>query len=137
MPAYEDCLVFLLAKAYQKAHAAFKQKLAPYGVTPVQHLILAVLAEKDSLPPAEISARILMDGATLSGVLDRMTEAGLIRKEENPQDRRSLKVSLTPKARKMYAHIAVQRRAINEELTAKLSLEEKVLLKRLLKELKD
>ncbi len=137
MPAYEDCLVFLLAKAYQKAHAAFKQKLAPYGVTPVQHLILAVLAEEDSLPPAEISARILMDGATLSGVLDRMTEAGLIRKEENPQDRRSLKVSLTPKARKMYMHLAAQRRAINEELTAKLSLEEKVLLKRLLKELKD
>ncbi len=137
MPSYEECLVFLLAKAYQKAHAAFKQKLAPYGITPVQHLILAVLAEEDSLAPAEISDRILMDGATLSGVLDRMAEAGLIRKEENPQDRRSLKISLTAKAKKMCADLATQRKAINEELTAKFTLEEKILLKRLLKDLKE
>ncbi|MGQ9693530.1 MAG: MarR family winged helix-turn-helix transcriptional regulator [Thermodesulfobacteriota bacterium] len=137
MPQYEDCLVFLLAKAYQKAHAAFKQRLAPYGITPVQHLILTVLAEEEFLTPAEISERILMDGATLSGVLDRMAEASLIRKEENPQDRRSLKISLTPKAKRMGADLAAQRRALNEELTAKLTLEEKILLKRLLKDLKD
>lgn len=137
MPQYEDCLVFLLAKAYQKAHAAFKQKLAPFGITPVQHLIIAVLAEEDFLTPAEISERILMDGATLSGVLDRMAEGGLIRKEENPQDRRSLRISLTAKAKKMCADLAVQRKAINEELTAKLTLEEKILLKRLLKDLKE
>lgn len=137
MPQYEDCLVFLLAKAYQKAHAAFKQRLAPYGITPVQHLILTVLAEEEFLTPAEISERILMDGATLSGVLDRMAEASLIRKEENPQDRRSLKISLTAKAKRMGADLAAQRRAINEELTAKLTLEEKILLKRLLKDLKD
>lgn len=137
MPQYEDCLVFLLAKAYQKAHAAFKQKLAPFGITPVQHLIIAVLAEEDFLSPAEISERILMDGATLSGVLDRMAESGLIRKEENPQDRRSLRISLTVKAKKMCADLAAQRKIINEELTAKLTLEEKILLKRLLKDLKE
>lgn len=137
MPQYEDCLVFLLAKAYQKAHAAFKQKLAPFGITPVQHLIIAVLAEEDFLTPAEISEKILMDGATLSGVLDRMAEGGLIRKEENPQDRRSLRISLTTKAKKMCPDLAAQRKAINEELTAKLTLEEKILLKRLLKDLKE
>lgn len=136
MGQYEDCLVFLLAKAYQKAHAAFKQRLAPYGITPVQHLILAVLAEEDFLSPAEISERIIMDGATLSGVLERMAEAGLIKKEENPEDRRSLKISLTAKARQMQADLAAQRKAINEEITAKLSLEEKLLLKRMLKDLK-
>lgn len=137
MPQYEDCLVFLLAKAYQKAHAAFKQKLAPFGITPVQHLIIAVLTEEDFLSPAEISERILMDGATLSGVLDRMAEGGLIRREENPQDRRSLRISLTTKAKKMGPDLAAQRNAINEELTAKLTLEEKILLKRLLKDLKE
>lgn len=137
MPQYEDCLVFLLAKAYQKAHAAFKQKLAPFGITPVQHLIIAVLTEEDFLSPAEISERILMDGSTLSGVLDRMAEGGLIRREENPQDRRSLRISLTTKAKKICPDLAAQRNAINEELTAKLTLEEKILLKRLLKDLKE
>jgi DNA-binding MarR family transcriptional regulator len=134
---YEDCIVFLLAKAYQRAHSAFKQKLAPFGITPVQHLILAVLAEEEFLSPAEISDRIAMDGATLSGVLDRMTEAGLIKKEENPEDRRSIRVSLTPRAKRMREDLADQRRAINEELTSRFSLEERLLLKRLLKDLKE
>jgi DNA-binding MarR family transcriptional regulator len=133
---YEDCIVFLLAKAYQKAHSAFKQKLAPFGITPVQHLILVVLAEKDYVSPAEISDQIAMDAATLSGVLERMTEAGLIKKEENPEDRRSIRVSLTSRAKKMREDLAEQRKAINEELTARLSLEERLLLKRLLKDLK-
>jgi len=136
MPHYEDCIVYLLAKAYQKAHSAFKMKLAPFGITPVQHLILAVLAEEDFLSPAEISERVAMDGATLSGVLDRMTEAGLIKKEENREDRRSIRVSLSPKAKKMREELAEQRKSINEDLTAKFSLEEKLLLKRMLKDLK-
>ena len=136
MPHYEDCIIFLLAKAYQKAHSAFKLKLAPFGITPVQHLILAVLAEEEYLLPAEISDRVAMDGATLSGVLDRMAEAGLIKKEGNPEDRRSIRVSLSPKARRMREGLAEQRKSINDELTAKFSLEERLLLKRMLRDLK-
>ena len=136
MVHYEDCIVFLLAKAYQRAHSAFKVKLAPFGITPVQHLILAALGEEEFLSPAEISERVAMDGATLSGVLDRMAEAGLIKKEGNPEDRRSIRVSLSPKAKKMWEELAEQRKSINEELTAKFSLEEKLLLKRMLKDLK-
>ena len=137
MPHYEDCIVFLLAKAYQKAHSAFKLKLAPFGITPVQHLILAVLAEEEYLLPAEISDRVAMDGATLSGVLDRMAEAGLIKKEGNPEDRRSIRVSLSSKARRMREELAEQRKSINDELTVKFSLEEKLLLKRMLRDLKE
>jgi DNA-binding MarR family transcriptional regulator len=136
MAQYEDCIVFLLAKAYQRAHSAFKQKLAPFGITPVQQLILTVLGEDEFLSPAEISEKIAMDSATLSGVLERMAEGGLIRREENPEDRRSIRVSLTAKAKKMQEDVAGQRKAINEELTEKLSLEERLLLKRMLKDLK-
>jgi DNA-binding MarR family transcriptional regulator len=137
MVQYEDCIVFLLAKAYQRAHSAFKVKLAPFGITPVQHLILAVLGEEEFLSPAEISDRVAMDGATLSGVLDRMDEAGLIKKEGNPEDRRSIRVSLSSKARRMREELAEQRKSINDELTAKFSLEEKLLLKRMLRDLKE
>ena len=136
MAQYEDCIVFLLAKAYQRAHSAFKQKLAPFGITPVQQLILMVLREEGSLSPAEISEKIAMDSATLSGVLERMAEGGMIKREENPEDRRSIRVSLTPRAKKMQEDLAGQRQAINEELTGKLTLEERLLLKRMLRDLK-
>ena len=136
MPQYDDCIIFLLAKAYQKAHSAFKQKLAPFNITPVQQLILAVLEEEEFLSPGEIAERVAMDNATLSGVLDRMGEAGMIRKEGNPEDRRSIRVLLTTKAKKMREELAAQRKAINEEIMGKLSMEEKLLLKRMLRDLK-
>ena len=135
MAEYEDCFVFLLGKAYQRAHGLLKKKLLPFGLTPVQNLILSVLAD-GALAPGEISERTVMDSATLSGVLDRMAEAGLVKKEENPEDRRSLRVSITAKARKMMDDLAEQRKAVNEELTRVLSLEEKLLFKRMLKEIK-
>jgi DNA-binding MarR family transcriptional regulator len=136
MPQHDDCIIFLLAKAYQKAHSVFKQKLAPLNLTPVQQLILGVLDEEEFLSPGEIAERLAMDNATLSGVLDRMGEAGMIRKEENPEDRRSIRVLLTAKAKKMREELAAQRKAINEEITGKLSMEEKLLLKRMLRDLK-
>ena len=85
MPQYEDCILFLLAKAYQKAHSSFKQKLAPFNITPVQQLVLAVLEEEEFLSPGEIAERVAMDNATLSGVLDRMGDAGLIRASTHRQ----------------------------------------------------
>ena len=136
MAEHEECFVFLLGKAYQKAHGLLKKKLLPFGLTPVQHLILAVLRDEEALSSQEISERTIMDSATLSGVLDRMAEAGLVKKEENPEDRRSLCVSITARARKMMDDLAEQRKAVNEELTSVLSLEEKLLFKRMLKDIK-
>ena len=97
-------------------------------------MILAVLEEEEFLSPGEIAERVAMDNATLSGVLDRMGEAGMIRKEGNPEDRRSIRVLLTAKAKKMSEELAAQRKAINEEMTGRLSMEEKLLLKRMLRD---
>jgi DNA-binding MarR family transcriptional regulator len=65
-----------------------------------------------------------------------MAEAGLIKKEGNPEDRRSIRVSLSLKAKRLREELAEQRKSINDELTARFSLEEKLLLKRMLKDLK-
>ena len=46
MESYQDCIVFLLAKAYQKAHGNLKKRLHSYGLTPIQFLTLATLVEE-------------------------------------------------------------------------------------------
>jgi hypothetical protein len=46
---YEECIVFHLAKAYQRAHASLKRRLAPYGLTPVQYLVLEAIREEEGL----------------------------------------------------------------------------------------
>ena len=78
MDKFKDCIIFLLAKAYQKAHGTFKKRLTGYGLTPIQHLILEVLWDEDGLSASTIGERLVLDPATLSGVLERMVSGGWI-----------------------------------------------------------
>ena len=134
---YGDCIIFLLAKAYQKAHADFKKRLIPYGLTPIQHLILEALWIKNGVAAKEIGEKLVLDGATLSGVLDRLVSGDWITKEIDSDDKRIQRIYLTEKAKSLRPQLAEQRNRANTELMQKLSLEEKILLKRLLRDLQD
>ena len=136
MYSHEDCVVFLLAKAYQRAHGIIKERLKPLGLTPLQQLILGVLMAEDGLSAGEIGQRLVLDSATLSGTLERMVEKGWIVKEVDPDDRRALRIFLSDKARNLDASLGQAREQVNQEILAELSLEEKILLKRLLRDLR-
>jgi DNA-binding MarR family transcriptional regulator len=130
-----DCTIFLLAKAYQKAHGRFKEVLKPYGLTNLQHLVLEGLWFEGGQTAAELGKLLVMDKATLSGVLDRMAEAGWIEKQPDPDDRRVVRLFTTPKSDGQKAELIALRQKANEELLAGFSLEEQVLLKRMLRDL--
>ena len=135
MDKFEDCIIFQLAKAYQKAHGLFKKRLLPYGLTPIQHLILEALWLEDGISQKDIGMRLVLDRATLSGVLDRMSSGGWITKEQDPEDKRTLRICLTDKGKDLTSNLAGERNQANEELLSGLNLEEKILLKRLLKDI--
>ena len=135
MAQYEDCIIFLLAKAYQKAHGNFKRRLQSYGLTPVQHLILEAIREHEGLSAGEIGKRLVLDSATLSGILDRMTEAGWIVKETDQEDKRVLRIYRGPKAEKMGTTLIEERKQANEEILSGFTQEERILLKRLLRDI--
>lgn len=136
MDNHEDCIVFLLAKAYQRAHFLIKDRLKPLGLTPLQQLILGVLHLEDGLSAGEIGQRLVLDSATLSGTLDRMVERGWITKEVDPNDRRMLRIFLTAKAKEVDRSLGEVRAQANQEILRGLSMEEKLLLKRLLRDMR-
>jgi len=131
----EDCFIFLIAKVYQKAHSNFKKQLQQYDLTPMRHLVLEALWNEEGLTAGEIARRLALDNATLSGVIDRMAKTGWIVKQADPGDKRAMQIFLTSKAKKMKSSILDEQRKANEESLSPLSEEEKVFLKRLLKDL--
>ncbi len=134
MKAYDDCIVFLLAKAYQKAHAQLKKHLSPYGLTPIQSLLLADLWGEDGISASEIGKRLTLDPATLSGVIDRMITGGWIGKISDPEDKRVHRIFLTEKSKNLQPEILAERNQANEEVLEQMNVEEKMLFKRLLRE---
>jgi len=136
MIQYDDCIIFLLAKAYQKAHGNFKKRLAPYGLTPIQYLILEALWEEEGVSAGDIGKKLVLDSATLSGVLDRLADREWILKEKDLEDKRVLRIYLSDRAKEFREVLVQEREQANDEILHDLTVEEKVLLKRLLRVLK-
>ncbi|ABW67424.1 MarR family winged helix-turn-helix transcriptional regulator [Desulfosudis oleivorans] len=130
-----ECMIFLLSKAYQKGHGLVKKRLLPFGLTNMQYVILETLWMQDGLTAVELSMILAIDKATLSGVLERMAEGGWIEKQNDDRDRRAIRVFLTARANRMKESLQKERQAANDELLSMFTIEEKVLLRRLLKDM--
>ncbi|WDP92068.1 MAG: MarR family transcriptional regulator [Desulfobacter sp.] len=130
-----DCTVFLLGKAYQKAHGDFKKYLKPFGLTNMQHLVLEGLWYEEGLTASELGRLLILDKATLSGVLDRMADGGWIVKKQDPHDRRVNRIFPSEKANQMKTELIDVRKKANEALLSGFTSEEQVLLKRFLRDL--
>lgn len=134
---YNECIVFLLAKANQKAQKNLKKRIKSFGLTTVQALVLEAIYEENNLTASEIGHRLTLDNATISGVLDRLVERGWIIKRIDKNDRRIQRIFLTSQADSNLANDLFKvKSAANEETLNNLSLEERILLKRLLRDLK-
>ena len=129
------CTVFLLGKAYQKAHGDFKKWLKPFGLTNMQHLVLEGLWYREGMTAAELGKALILDKATLSGVLDRMVARQWIIKRRDPDDRRVHRLFPSEKANRMKTELIAVRNRANQSLLAGFSPEEQILFKRLLKDL--
>ena len=130
-----ECMVFLLGKAYQKAHGNFKKQLKPYGLTNMQHLVLEGLWYQEGMTAAELCKLLIMDKATASGVLERMVDTGWIEKKQDPNDGRVQRLYPSKKAVRYKSKLIEERKKANKHILEKFTVEEQVLFKRLLRDL--
>ncbi len=131
---WNDCIVFIMAKSYQKLQGEFKKLLEPHGLTTLQFLTLALLSTEQDVSAADICDRLLIDKSTLSGVLERLDEKGLIVKRPDKNDRRALSISMSESGLGMAEQLSQIPEIINEKAMNTMSLEERLLLKRLLRD---
>ncbi|MBD1868576.1 MarR family transcriptional regulator [Leptolyngbya sp. FACHB-671] len=73
----------------------FQERLDPFGLTPFHWVVLCCLWEENGLATSSIGEKLQQVGGTLTGVLDRMEERGLVRRERDRQDRRIWRIWLT------------------------------------------
>ncbi|MBI2355010.1 MAG: MarR family transcriptional regulator [Deltaproteobacteria bacterium] len=132
----EKSIGFLLAKAYQRACALFKEEFDRYELTPQQFGLLAFLWIEDGLSQAELSARSQIDRTTMGGIIDRLEKEGLIERRHHPEDRRAYQVFLTPRGKSLEEELCAVAGQVIEKVTAPLSEEEHQTLIRLLTKLR-
>lgn len=93
-----------VALVYQKAFRALADRLTEVGLSVAQYDLLACLvkAEPELLKQSELADRLLVTKGNISGMLSRMTEQGMVRRADDPEDKRSKRIVITEEGRRLY-----------------------------------
>lgn len=79
----------------QVVQGDLERRFAAFGVTPAQFRLLAVLARRDVDTVRGIAAALLLDGAAVTRLADRLEAKGLVARQPDLTDGRSVRLSLT------------------------------------------
>lgn len=85
---------------YSAAHAftrTYKPLLEPLGLTYPQYLVMITLWEEDGQPVKAIGEKLGLDSGTLSPLLKRLEQSGLVARRRDRDDERQVRISLTAK----------------------------------------
>ena len=132
----EKSVGFLLAKAYQRACALFKEEFDGYDLTPQQFGLLAFLWHEDGLSQTELAARSQIDRTTMGGIIDRLEKEGLVERRHHPDDRRAYQVFLTASGKAIEDELCPLAARAQAKVNAPLTAEEQATLVRLLEKIR-
>ena len=95
----ENQLCFPLYAASREVVKQYTPYLKPLGITYTQYITLMVLWEEKKIRVGDLGKRLFLDTGTLTPLLKKMEEHGLILRRRCPDDERCVRVSLTQKGR--------------------------------------
>jgi MarR family transcriptional regulator for hemolysin len=100
-----DNLPFEIAETAHAMRRAFDRQAATLGVTRAQWKVLFRLSRSPGLRQVELADLLDVEPITLSRIVDRLAEAGLVDRLADPRDRRAWLLHLTPKAEPLIAKL--------------------------------
>ncbi|MFY9512877.1 MAG: homoprotocatechuate degradation operon regulator HpaR [Rubrivivax sp.] len=113
-------LPLLLLQAREAVIARFRPILNAHGLTEQQWRVVRALLAHETLEPREIVEVCCISSPSLAGVLARMEETGLVRRQRVDRDQRRVQVALTAKSRALAARMAPQVEAAYAAMEAQL-----------------
>jgi MarR family transcriptional regulator, organic hydroperoxide resistance regulator len=108
---------FRFLRIHQRAHSAMASRLRSIGISIAQFDLLSTLTEDEGITQRDLAERLYVTKGNVSGLVDRLVEAGLVDRKPIPGDRRSHALHLTPEGRRLASEgMDVQKRFIEETI---------------------
>jgi len=79
---------YLMARARASLLAGLDAELAPFGLNAMQYAVLKHLADGNARTAADLCRHMYYDTGSMTRILDRLEEKGLLRRERCRDDRR-------------------------------------------------
>jgi DNA-binding MarR family transcriptional regulator len=133
----EETAGSLLSQICHLHHSRVRQLLGALGLHRGQPQVLRTLWEREGLTQSEIAERLQKAAATVTKMLQRMEKAGFIRREPDVEDQRISRVYLTDVGHAVQTEVRAVLDTIDAEVIAGFTVEERVLLGRLLLQMRE
>lgn len=104
---------FLVGRLARRTSAEMDRRMREHGLTFAQAAVMSRLWFEDGLTQSQLLDQVGMDASTLTGLLQRMTRQGLLRRSRDRTDRRVLRVYLTPRGRELRPVLTPEADAVN------------------------
>ena len=133
----QECINFLLTNVQNSVNLYFKKELQALNVTPIQYALLKCLWDEDDQMPTQLAQTLCLDSSSVTGILGRLEEKGLVVRDFCKTDRRRVTVHLTDTSRALQKPVEEIIDNANVVVTSSLSEHDMAKLKGYLQKIAD
>lgn len=134
---HEESLHALFREIIRYHFIRYHKLFCAIGLHRGQPPILELLWKGDGKTQKEIAEALRLKPPTITLLLQRMEKAGLIKRQNDPKDRRSVQIYLTERGKSLQKDVQEIHAILERECFAHFSSEERALLRRLFLQMRD
>src|SRR5689334_6816368 len=82
--------------------SALEERLAPFDIKPADYIVLASLANDVADTASAVCSLLVHDPGAMTRKIDALEQRGLVRRVRSAEDRRAIKLELTPEGRRVF-----------------------------------
>ena len=92
---YTKEIIYSIRRLMQAGELYTKELNKVYNISSAQLNCLVILYENGPLPPSQIAKLMMVNSSTITGIIDRLEQKGLVKRMRISTDRRVITVDLT------------------------------------------
>lgn len=128
----ESLLGYNARRAALAVIGVFLQRMAPFGLRPVDFSVLTLIAHNPGITSRQLCAALDILPPNLVGMIKSLDKRGLIERRAHPTDRRAQGLHLSPAGKKLQKEAQATATQLESDVASRLSASELDQLKELL-----
>ncbi|HYK72616.1 MAG TPA: MarR family transcriptional regulator [Pseudoneobacillus sp.] len=128
-------LFIVLSRAYKAINEQVNKLIQTKGLNPTEFAVLELLYHKGDQPLQQIGGKILLASGSITYVVDKLEEKGLLKRAACPKDRRVTYAQITDEGKKFIDDIFPDHEQRIHEIMSSLTTDEKETAIELIKKL--
>ena len=105
-------LAMYIKAGQREIERIMNEAMRPLGITAAQADALVVIGQTERIALKELGGLLIAEAGHPSRLVDRLVDAKLVKREESPEDRRRIELSLTPGGRTVERRVRAVRKDI-------------------------